>query len=364
MVNVVFRVDASYRIGAGHAVRCLALANVLGGLGSKIWFVCRHLPDTLAAKVRSGGHEIFMLPPALTGLDDIDRGTHADWLGTSAKEDARQTKEAIRGLRRPWLIVDHYALDCRWENAIREIASGIMVIDDLADQAHDCDLLLDQNYYSDSLARYHQLVPSDATCLFGPQYALLHPQFSATRARSGSAQSDRLFVSVGSNDPFRIGIKVVQILRGRVSNHLGADIVMGTDAAAFLETSIAADGLSCVNVHGFSDKIADLMARCTAAIGAAGTSTWERCAMGLPSIVVITADNQRKMAADLAQIGAIMLLGDAARVSAEMLSGAVTDLMGNPALRSRMRLDIMNLVDGQGAYRVANRVLEVAQCTV
>lgn len=362
-MNVVFRADASYRIGAGHVIRCLTLADILAERGARSCFICRELPESLAARIRSRGHELIQLPTTSAASADLDGAIQAGRLETTQQEDARQTRDALRGRRCDWLIVDHYAMDYRWEQALREDALAILVIDDLADRRHDCDLLLDQNYYANSAARYEGLLTPHAHRLLGPTYALVRPEFAAARANSELARLDRLFVSLGANDPFRICMKVVDSLRRLAPEGLGADIVVGTDDSAHNEISAHTNGLPGIRVHGFVDGIAAIMARCTMAVGAGGSSTWERCAVGLPSIVFVTADNQRQMAQDLAQIDVIELLGEAADASTASLTDAIADLLHQPARRARMRLDAMNLVDGQGAYRVTERIVEMARCT-
>jgi UDP-2,4-diacetamido-2,4,6-trideoxy-beta-L-altropyranose hydrolase len=362
-VNVVFRVDASYRIGSGHVSRCLSLAKVLADHGVHSTFVCRQLPDLLAARIQSHAHELIELPALQAwGLKKKADGT-ADHAGVEQEEDARQTKNALLGRRFDVTIVDHYALDFRWENALREITSMIMVIDDLADRRHECDLLLDQNYYADLDSRYDGLLTRETHRLLGPRYALLDPQFASARLNLDAARAERLFVSVGASDPFRICMKVVDSLHRCAPPFLGAEIVAGSDRAAANDARSLAGGLPSVAVHEYIDNIASVMARCTMAIGAGGSSTWERCAIGLPSIVIIAADNQRKMAVDLAQTGVIVLLGEGKDVSAESIYSALAELRRDAPRRTHMRLDGMNLVDGEGSYRVTKRIMEVAQCT-
>jgi UDP-2,4-diacetamido-2,4,6-trideoxy-beta-L-altropyranose hydrolase len=362
-VNVVFRVDASHRIGAGHVVRCLTLAAVLGERGARIRFVCRHLPDSFEAHMRSCGYELVRLSATALGVAPDPGGVpHAHWLATTQEEDARQTAQAVHGLDCDWLVVDHYALDQRWERRLRATARAILVIDDLADRRHDCDLLLDQNYYSDLSTRYEHLLTPQAHSLLGPTYALLRPQFAVARASSSSSGSERLFVSMGATDPFRICTKVIESLRGAALANLGADIMTGADEAQYKEIVAAREDLPSVSVHGFVHEIAAIMARCTLAVGAAGSSTWERCAMGLPSIVMVMAAHQRRMAVDLARTGVIMLLGEVAEVSAGALAAAIEDLLCDRVRRSKMRRDALNLVDGQGAYRVAQRIMEMMPC--
>jgi UDP-2,4-diacetamido-2,4,6-trideoxy-beta-L-altropyranose hydrolase len=153
-------------------------------------------------------------------------------------------------------------------------------------------------------------------------------------------------------------VKAIEALRELALPHLSADIVAGTDTAAYNDALKAVGGLPNIRVHGFIDDIASVMARCTMAIGAGGSTTWERCAMGLPSIVIIAADNQRRMANDFARTGMIELLGEAHDVSAHALAAAIAELIADAQRRSKMRTDCMQLVDGRGVDRVLKLLVE------
>ena len=171
-LNVAFRVDASSQIGTGHIMRCLTLADALKEYGTRIRFVSRDLPAHLREMLAAKGMEFMSLesgsnPTAVDGL------AHSHWLGTCQAHDAQATIQALGGESWDWLIVDHYALDARWESALRPITQKIMAIDDLADRRHDCDVLLDQNYYRNQELRYCGLLPPQCTTLLGTSFLLL-----------------------------------------------------------------------------------------------------------------------------------------------------------------------------------------------
>ena len=171
-MNIAFRVDASTQIGTGHFMRCLTLADALKQHGAKIRFASRHMPEYLRDMLVVKGHEFMLLDSSPS--DAISDGlSHANWLGTSQHADAQDTVQALSGQTWDWLIVDHYALDARWESALRQTAKNIFVIDDIADRQHDCDVLLDQNLYADMDSRYTGKVPAHCQLLLGPRYALL-----------------------------------------------------------------------------------------------------------------------------------------------------------------------------------------------
>jgi len=142
--EISFRVDASLQIGTGHVMRCLTLADALKAAGASCRFICREHPGHLLGLIRQRGHAAIALPEIVVDLSPAAREhpfqpAHADWLGADWPTDAGQTQMALQGLVSDWLIVDHYALDARWESAVKTKYRKLMVIDDLADREHICD---------------------------------------------------------------------------------------------------------------------------------------------------------------------------------------------------------------------------------
>ena len=180
-MRVVFRADASVTIGTGHVMRCLTLAEALRKAGAEVAFVCRELDGNLAGLIEARGFDVHVLPPLEPPTDPLT------WTAAHWHEDAAQTASFLK-TRADWLVVDHFALEHRWEKEMREHANRLMVIDDLADRVHDCDLLLDQNYLQEP-ARYDTLVPAHCRKLLGPAYALLRDEFR--RAREAWPREDR-----------------------------------------------------------------------------------------------------------------------------------------------------------------------------
>jgi UDP-2,4-diacetamido-2,4,6-trideoxy-beta-L-altropyranose hydrolase len=152
-MRVAIRVDASQLIGTGHMVRCLTLAGQFAAQGAEIHVISRHVTDQLRTAIASRGYAISILP----GASSHKRETwcpHASWLQAHWEEDATATKAVVEKYQCDVLVVDHYALDHRWESALRAAAGTVFAIDDLADRRHDCDYLLDQNFMHDYTARY------------------------------------------------------------------------------------------------------------------------------------------------------------------------------------------------------------------
>ncbi|RME63691.1 MAG: UDP-2,4-diacetamido-2,4,6-trideoxy-beta-L-altropyranose hydrolase, partial [Alphaproteobacteria bacterium] len=169
-MRAAFRVDASRAIGTGHVGRCLTLAAALRDAGGDALFLCRAHDGHLNAKIEEAGFPVLSLPKRNDTDDDL---AHSHWLGATQADDAKASIAALAGHRIDWLVVDHYGLDARWESALRRHAHRILAIDDLADRSHDCDLLLDQNFFLDAASRYDGLLPDHCRPLLGPRYAVL-----------------------------------------------------------------------------------------------------------------------------------------------------------------------------------------------
>jgi UDP-2,4-diacetamido-2,4,6-trideoxy-beta-L-altropyranose hydrolase len=357
-LHIAFRVDASAEIGTGHLVRCLTLADALARMAARCTFVCRHAPPALVARVHAAGHVLLMLPG---GADpDFSPGphdpAHAAWLGQPWERDAVDTATALDPGGWDWLVVDHYALDQRWEAAVAPLAYRVMVIDDLADRPHACDLLLDQNLHRDLNHRYEGLVPAACTQLLGPRYALLRPEFAAARAARAihPPRPRRVFVFFGGADATDMTSRALDALEPVADLEL--DVVIGGlhPRRTAIEARCAAHpGWTCaVDVHDMAAR----MATAAVGLGAGGTTTWERCAVGLPSVVVSVAENQVAIAAACAEAGVQIDLGWGPSADAAAFATAVRALLDGPATRHRISATATDVCDGRGVVRVADKL--------
>lgn len=354
-MRVVFRVDASRRIGTGHMVRCLTLASVLRDRGAAVSFVSRPHEGHLLEAVTRAEFAVSVLPgPEASSSADED-GRFA-WLGTSETDDAAQTV-ALLGKRRPdWLVVDHYAIDAGWESVVRPHVGKILAIDDLADRKHACDGLLDQNYSPEGRARYDGLVPADCRLLLGPGFALLRPEYHEYRRTQRTAVSPicRVFVFFGGTDAPGATKMALEALSTPGLAHMNLHVVVGANYSDRAELEDLAARRGNTIIEGPRPHLADLMARSHLAIGAGGTTTWERMSLGLPSIVVSLAENQRPLCQRLGEAGLIHYLGNVECVSREVIAAEVEALIGDEPRLAEMRAASMRLVDGMGAPRVAD----------
>lgn len=312
-MSVAFRVDASLEIGTGHVMRCLTLADALAADGAACRFICRAHPGHLIEHISKKGYRVDALPAINKVIHAMDGPSHAHWLGCQWETDAAQTKAVLIGDEPDWLVVDHYALDTRWEQALQGRSKKLMVIDDLADRPHVCDLLLDQNLGREPVD-YEALVPAHCQCLIGPQYALLRPEFAALREyslrRRQKPELKRLLVTMGGVDQPNATGKVLEALKTcPIPSDCQITVVMGA-SAPWLEQvrSLAATMPWPTSVRVNINDMAQVMADSDLAIGAAGATSWERCCLGVPTVVLVLADNQRSIAQALSDAGAALLI--------------------------------------------------------
>lgn len=363
-MRVVIRTDASLEIGTGHVMRCLTLAASLRERGAETLFVCREHSGNLIEPIRQKGFEVLTLSIARTHGQPENSGNlampqHASWLGADWQTDANATRAALRGQAIDWIVVDHYALNADWEKSMRSACRRIMVIDDLADRPHDCDLLLDQNL-GRMAEDYDGLVPETCSRLIGPQFALLRPEFATMRdyslARRATPALKRLLISMGGVDGDNATGEVLQAL---VKCSLPEDcrivIVMGQHAPWLASVRQLAEKLPwrtelLVNVA----DMASLMAESDLAIGGAGATAWERCCLGLPSIVVVLADNQRSGAVALQQSHAASVLMERELIISEL--PALISRIAESGNMQSMHASCLHVGDGHGVSRVIDKL--------
>lgn len=288
----LIRTDSSVQLGAGHVMRCLTLAKRARARGVPVEFICRDLPGALLSEIRASGFTLHSLSAELS--DDF-----APTLAIAATAPVN------------WLVVDHYGIDAAWERRVRPAVSRILVIDDLANRPHDCDVLLDPNYWPDAHNRYRNLVPLECDQLLGPRYLLLRDEFVRVRAglRRSYAQVQRILVNFGGTDEPNVTCMALESLAALDLPDLQVDVVIGSTNPHHAEVAQQLARLPRAQLHVQTNRIAELVANADLAIGACGSSTWERCYLGLPTLALVLADNQRLAAEQLDRDGVLVNLG-------------------------------------------------------
>ncbi len=341
----LFRFDASPAIGGGHAMRCLTLADALAGAGWQCRFaVGPETPSTASGLSEHEGNILVLKGGAETGPDVI-----GSWL--DGKCDL--------------MVVDHYGLDAGFEKACRSFAGRILAIDDLADRPHDCDIILDQTFRR-AVDDYLHLAPPGCRVMTGSRYALLRPDFAARRAQSlgrrkGTTALRRILVSFGATDPDNMtAVALEGIAESGLDVHV--EVVIGSSAPhlkTVMQTAETATRDISVIAGAAPWEVADAMVRADLAIGATGTSSWERCCLGLPGLVIVCADNQLLIAEGIAQAGAVEIIGRSGDVGKDDVARALGGIASDMARVGEMSAAAAAICDGEGVGRVVDVIGEV-----
>lgn len=363
-MKIVFRADASTRMGTGHIMRCLTLAQAFQSDGHDVSFICKKIKGDLIEFVQSKGFAVNVVEHgsgrALRFFDEDNQGSkldHADWLGGSQIDDAVSCKVILDRIKPDWLIVDHYSLDYRWQILLKPYYRKLMVIDDLGDRNHICDVLLDQNYGADAY-KYLNKVPENCILLTGSKYSLLRPEFSEWRSlslkrRHSKQVIKKVIITMGGMDPDNFTGKILEQLKECDLPHdVKFVAVLGSQAPNINLVERQSKEMTLpVSVKTGVENMAELMASCDFAIGAAGSTTWERCCLGLPTIQMVIAENQRPIAQALVNKGAAKMADDISRIPSLLASANSWIIPVSQSCRE--------ITDGKGCEKVVTRLKEL-----
>jgi UDP-2,4-diacetamido-2,4,6-trideoxy-beta-L-altropyranose hydrolase len=331
MPSVLLRCDGGPEVGMGHLVRCQALAAAFAKMG---WQYCFAVTSETAGLLTAGNP--IVVPAGLDG--------------------ARAVAEALTEHNVECLVVDHYGLDARFEAAARGSAATVLVIDDLADRPHKCDLLVDVNPERIA-ADYVRLTGAGTRFLLGPRYALLRPEFARRRPAGRPRmrpRADRLLITLGGVDRDNVSQKVLGALAYIEGPPLKTVLVVGP--ANPHRQRLTAIAPASVEIVVDPPDIAGLMLAADLAIATPSTSFWELACLGVPALLLVTADNQRAVARAAENAGVAVVFGESYQLDTRKLAAALTTLAADPARQQRLSEAGRNLVDGRGAARIADAV--------
>lgn len=339
-------------------MRCLTLADVLRERGAECKFICRLNPGNLVHLIANRGFTVICLPieEQTAGQNNLNTKLSASsmWLGTDWQTDANQVIAEIGTNTPDWLIVDHYCLDHRWEQMLRPHARRIMVIDDLADRKHDCDLLLDQNLVTNHRERYDSLLPDNCIRLLGPKYALLHNDYARLRntqqPRNGPIR--RIFVYFGGADNHNLTGACVDAILKLDQKDIEIEVVIHPESPHAETMRQRSKDFPRIHLHERLPSLANLMLRSDLAIGAGGSTSWERCCLGLPTLAITLSDNQRPIADSLCHHGCLEWLGHFDEINEKAIYDALQRMLVQGSY-SEWSQRCRKLVDGNGTARVA-----------
>ncbi len=337
----LIRCDASLSVGTGHVVRCLTLAGVLKSRGWRVTFAAREMPQPLRADIEGAGHDLII-------IGDQD----------PLEAEPATIMRALTDAPPLLALVDHYDVGRDWEKAMAEVAPHVMAIDDLAEQPHAVSILLNQNL-GYSPAEYDGLIGDNCRLLMGPGYALLRPQFSATRGSAPRVRDsvERILVFISGSDQHDVtGLAA----RAAADTGVRVDVVAGSAYPFSRGLETWARTVTNVTVHHNVTEMATLMHSADLSVGAPSSASWERCCLGLPTLLIGVAENQRRVASALAEVGAAQHLGWYDEVGEPNIVSAIERLRSDPSRLASMSRAAAAVTDGRGAEQVA----EVIQSTV
>ena len=344
---VLFRADAHPQLGTGHVTRCLTLAQSLERHGAVCHFLTAPESCLCAPRLARSG------VPVHTALSaDLVDGGYTAAMGHQ--------------LGASLLIIDHYGLGPEYEMAARPGFRHMAVIDDLP-RPHVCDVLLDQTA-GRTPDDWSSLLPPGAHMLMGSTYALLRPEFAEARAealiRHSTPHLSHVLVSLGGTDPDG---GTLAVLDGIDRSGLGCtvDVVMGAGAVHLDAVRHAAHADSNITLHVDVEHMAPLMVQADIAIGGGGGTTWERCCLGLPTLLVGNIANQRDIMAMLIAHGAASGIEQSGQLDGhatpdpQHVATALLRLAANPNRLTAMASAAQSLCDGLGAGRVTQALLSL-----
>ena len=338
--NLFIRVDASPEIGIGHIMRCLTLAQELKNNFDKIIFLTQKNSSDFTETIMNNEFEVI-------------------FISTNNDSDIIKNIVTTNSVNKNFLLIDHYNVDSNFESSLKNTFEKIFVIDDLANRKHDCDLLIDQNYYRDLNQRYEKLIQNGTITLLGPKYAIIRPEFRKINKKTikKNSQIKKILVSFGGSDPTNECKKVLDALCSIENSKFEIIVAAGIYNHKFEQLKKLYEKYSNIKIYRHVDELSRLMVNSDLFIGAGGTTTWERFYMGLPSIVTIISDDQKESIEFLSDMGHVINLGLAKNVTSKTY--VQTLQKPNSDLIYDMSLHNQKLVDGNGSNRIKKQIIEL-----
>ena len=342
---IFIRVDSSTKIGYGHLIRCLALADTLKK-SFKINFICTNLNGNLISQICKKNFEVFRFNTKSQRIN--------------VKKDAEKTISIIKKYRnkKSLLILDSYILSQEWENRVRPYVKRLIVIDDLMDRKHSCDLIIDQNLHTQMNSLYINSVPKNCVKLLGPDYAILRNQFIAQRkyAKIRSLPLKNILVSFGGSDNENHTLHALTSLK-KLNSDVNVNVVTGTaNRGKKIIKNFCKKNFN-YNYFEQVENMAKLMQVADLCIGSSGTTTWERCCVGLPAIAIVASNDQKDIASAVSKNKCIINLGKIKKSDNVNYVRLMKNLKNNEL--QNMSRNCMKLVDGKGAARISKYIFSM-----
>lgn len=357
MRNLVFRVDSGFNIGSGHLMRCITLANYLKkSVKLKCYFIVRENEGSFNNIVIENGFNLLLIdgPEPKGNVDN-----YSDWLGTSQAIDAIQSLEVLKknDLQKiDILVIDHYALDITWEKRFRSISKKIVVIDDLADRQHSCDILLDQNLAPNYKNRYNDLIPQNSKTFLGISFCLLRKDFiDAKKSIKVRTKLSNVLIFLGGVDKDNATMQILLTLRAKLSEFQSVTVIVGQSNPHKIQVKEFCNEYRNCSFHEQVSNMAEIMSQSDLAIGAGGATTGERIFLGLPSLVFSLAPNQVAVARYLHENNFITFLGDQNNIASSNIILEIDKYLDSPHLLKEQSMRLLEI----GESKLSQLISEV-----
>lgn len=352
-LKVIFRVDASVKIGTGHLQRCLTIASELKKSSQFILFISHNMPIKIQKWILLNGFQFRKINYKSKSISPIENRKRQEI-------DAQKSNQIIKSIHPDIVIVDHYELNSIWESFIKKNTKRLIVIDDEPKRDHYCDALIDSNLHHRKNANYKKYVPKSCKLFLGPKYFPLRKEFLLLRKKNRYVirkKIKQLFVFFSGSDPTNETLKVIRALKFHPSYNFKTIIIAGGLNPHYRILKKEVDGIKMIQLFKHVDHISRFMNSSDISIGAGGTTTWERCFLGLPSFVTVLAENQKEISSAVAHVGAIKLMGEASQLRSSDYSKAIERLTYDE--RKKISKRAQCLVDGNGTKRICNELFRI-----
>lgn len=337
--KVLFRVDSSIEIGGGHLSRCLEIAKLLNQRKINVFFLCKELEGNLNEWIKYENFKLFIIRENYISIE----------------EEIKDIEKLLKPFSPfKYLIIDNYSIDKVWENAIKKIIPKIVVIDDLANRKHNCDILIDQNYISNHENRYKALVPKETIQLLSSKYAIIKDKIKNNKrlSKPNFKKPSKLFICFGAIDSKGYTLATLRALK-KISHKFELISVFTSNKNISLK-DITYQGSLINNCKIYTDHnlLPDLLSSSDIAIGAGGTMSWERALLGIPSLVFGIADNQTKVLESLIKNGIVIGESSSKFPDENKIQNWLEVIISNPKLLEGLSERSRKIIDGYGCNRI------------
>jgi len=358
MKYLFFRVDASKEIGTGHLIRCLTVAHKAKIHGFNIVFICKNDKDNLKQMVVNEGFQFFEIPRELNFKIDPNV-KHSKWLKSSFEHDVFKSINIIQQFIGPkYLIIDHYGIDFKWETIIKEFVDKLIVIDDLADRKHNCDFLIDQNFFMDSNARYKDKLIGETKTYLGPNYAIFRDEFYVNRILVNvRTKVQKILIFFGGSDPNNATLRTLNLINDINLENITVEVVVGSTNKHKDEIQKICNNNRNFNFHCQINYFSKLISECDLCIGAGGINLWERIFMLLPTITISVAENQDLVLQEVQKTGCIYHLGYYKNLSQNEVKKQLLRLIHNPSEIQKMSTNCKSVISSNDKDYLINDIL-------